>query len=59
MLTVEQLRRKARKIYNNDMVPEHINRHNQRKWVRSVLQLGDRWLIAKPLGSLNATQSNS
>jgi len=59
MLTTEQLRRKARKIYNNDMVPEHINRHNQRKWVRSVLQLGDRWLIAKPMGSPHANQSNT
>jgi hypothetical protein len=59
MLTVEQLRKKARVIYNNDMVPAHVNQHNQRKWVRSVLQLGDRWLIAKPIGSLNATQSNS
>ena len=59
MLTPEQLRRKARKIYNNDLVPEHINRHNQRKWVRAVLRLRDHWLIAKPLGKLNATQSNS
>ena len=40
MLTTEQLRRKARVIYNNDMVPEHINRHNQRQWVRAVLRLG-------------------
>lgn len=59
MMTPEQLRRKARKIYNNDMVPTYINQHNQRKWVRSVLRLGDRWLIAKPIGSLNANQSNS
>jgi hypothetical protein len=59
MLTNEQLRRKARKIYNNDMVSDHINRHNQRKWVRAVLRLGDHWLIAKPLGKLNATQSNT
>ena len=59
MLTPEQLRKKARKIYNNDLVPEHTNRHNQRKWVRSVLLLGDRWLIAKPMGSLHANQSNS
>ena len=58
MLTPEQLRRKARQIYNNDMVPENINRHNQRKWVRAVLRLGDHWLIAKPIGKLNATQSN-
>ena len=59
MLTTEQLRRKARVIYNNNMVPEHINQHNQRKWVRAVLRLGDHWLIAKPLGRLNATESNT
>jgi len=59
MLATEQLRRKARKMYNNDMVPDHINRHNQRKWVRAVLRLGDHWLTAKPLGRLDATQSNS
>ena len=59
MLKVEELRRKARVIYNNDMVPDHTNRHNQRKWVRAVLRLGDHWLIAKPLGKLNATQSNT
>jgi len=59
MLKVEELRRKARVIYNNDMVPEHTNRHNQRKWVRAVLRLGDHWLTAKPLRRLDATQSNS
>lgn len=58
MLKVEELRRKARVIYNNDMAPEHINRHNQRKWVRAVLRLGDHWLTAKPIGRLDATQSN-
>ena len=59
MLKPEELRRKARQIYNNDMVPEHINRHNQRKWVRAVLRLGNRWLVANPIGSVHATQSNS
>jgi hypothetical protein len=58
MLTTEQLRRKARVIYNNNMVSEHINQHNQRKLVRAVLRLGDHWLTAKPIGRLNATQSN-
>jgi hypothetical protein len=58
MLTNEQLRRKARKIYNNDMVPEHTNRHNQRKWVRAVLRLGNHWLVAKPIGRLDAGQSH-
>jgi len=59
MLTTEQLRRKARVIYNNDMAPEHINRHNQRKWVRAVLRLGDHWLTAKPLRRLDATEGNT
>jgi hypothetical protein len=59
MLITEHLRRKARQMYNNNMVPEHINRHNQRKWVRAVLRLGDHWLIAKPIGRLDATQSTT
>jgi hypothetical protein len=59
MMLTEQLRKKARCLYNNRDVPEHINQYNQRKWVRSVLRLGDRWLVAKPLGKLDATQSNS
>ena len=41
MMMTEKLRKKARWLYNNDMVPEHINRHNQRKWVRAVLRLGE------------------
>ena len=59
MLTNEQLRRKARKLYNNDMVPDHTNRHTQRQWVRAVMRLGDHWLTAKPIEKLNATQSNT
>ena len=59
MLTTEQLRRKARVIYNNDLAPEHTNRHNQRKWVRAVLRLGDHWLTAKPLRRLDATEGNT
>jgi hypothetical protein len=58
MLTNEQLRRKARKLYNNDMVPDHTNRHNQRQWVRAVLRLGNHWLVAKPIGRLDAGQSH-
>jgi hypothetical protein len=41
------------------MVPEHINRHNQRKWVRAVLRLGNHWLVAKPIGRLDANQSHT
>jgi hypothetical protein len=49
MMTTEQLRRKARVMYNNDMVPDYINRHNQRQWVRSIRFLGDKWLLATPV----------
>jgi len=55
----QELRRKARELYNNALVPASINQHNQRKWVRSVLQLGDRWLVAKPIGKIHAEQSSS
>jgi hypothetical protein len=59
MMATEQLRRKARVIYNNDMVSERVNQYNQRKWVRAVLKLGDRWLVAKPMGRIHAEQSSS
>jgi hypothetical protein len=37
----------VRQLWNSPFVPQHINRANQRKWVRSVRMLGDRWLLAK------------
>ena len=43
------LARKAIKLYSYDLVPKSINRHNQREWIRAVLQLGDKWLLAKPI----------
>jgi hypothetical protein len=53
------LRRKARQLFNNDMVPQYINAHNQRMWIRSILRLGDKWLMFKPMGRLDETQSHS
>jgi len=46
-MNTEQLRRKARELYNNKEVPQEVNQYNQRKWIRSVLKLGDKWLLAK------------
>lgn len=43
----QELRRRARCLYNNSQVPQSLNQYNQRKWVRSVLRLGDKWLLAK------------
>lgn len=39
--------RHVRKLFNVDYMPREINRANQRKWVRSVRQLGSRWLLAE------------
>ena len=39
----------VRELFAVDYMPRHTQRHNQRQWVKSERQLGDRWLIAKPL----------
>jgi hypothetical protein len=51
-MNTEQIRRKARQLYNNKMVPQELNQYNQRKWVRSVLKLGDKYLLAKKVGRI-------
>lgn len=38
----------ARRLFVHDGVPPSTARHNIRSWVRSVRQLGDKWLIAVP-----------
>jgi hypothetical protein len=37
---------KVRTHFNCDLVSREQNRSNQRKWVRAVRMLGDRWLLA-------------
>jgi len=49
-----QLARRAIRHYSSDMVPKTTNRHNQRTWMRSVISLGDRWLLAKPMQKMAA-----
>jgi len=51
-MNTQELRRKARQLYNNKLVPTEVNQLNQRKWVRSVLKLGDKWLLAKQVGRI-------
>ena len=41
--------RRVRKLFNSTSVPAHVNRHNQRQWVRSVRHLGAQWLLATPV----------
>jgi hypothetical protein len=36
---------KVRRLFNVDYVPQSTNRHNQRQYIKSIRQLGNRWLI--------------
>jgi hypothetical protein len=49
MKTLLDLRRRARENWHSDLVDDAINQANQRKWVRAVLMLGEKWLLAKPV----------
>jgi len=49
-MTTKHLMRRARELYNVDYVPPHINRANQRAWVRAVIALGNKWLLSQPIG---------
>lgn len=51
-MKIRELVRRASALYNNPYVPHHINRHNRHSWVRSVLFLGDKWLLAQQIERL-------
>ena len=36
---------KVRQLFNSNYVPRSTNRHNQRQYIKSIRQLGDKWLI--------------
>lgn len=40
-MSILELRRHARQLWST--------KHNQRAWLRSVLMLGDKWLLAVPV----------
>jgi hypothetical protein len=37
------LARKAVRLFNYELAPRSVNRHNRRQWLRSVTLLGPRW----------------
>ena len=47
MNEAKKLMRRARRLYNSGMAS--VDRHNRRAWVRSVMWLGDKWLLAVPV----------
>jgi hypothetical protein len=46
-MSIRELVRRAHTLWDNPHVPEYITRHNRKAWVRSVVRLGDRWLLAQ------------
>lgn len=40
---------RARELFSVPYIPNEINRANQRKWIRSIRRLGDKWLLAQTL----------
>lgn len=51
-MNVRELLRHARVLYNSPFVPDRINRANRKKWVRMIVWLGPRWLLANRLERL-------
>jgi hypothetical protein len=48
-MTTFQIRQKARELFKTYDAPPAVIRQYQRKWVRSVIQLGPNWLLAQPV----------
>jgi hypothetical protein len=45
-----EILRHVRALWSSPYAPREINRANQRKWVAARRQLGDKWLLAQPVG---------
>lgn len=53
-MTEFQLKRRAVRLWANPMVPRSTVRHNRRAWLRSVLRLGDKWLLHEKVKRIGA-----
>lgn len=41
--------RRARELFSTPYIPKEHNRSYQRQWIRQIRNLGDRWLLARPV----------
>jgi hypothetical protein len=48
-MTTFEIRQKARELFKTYDAPPQVIKQYQRKWVRSVMQLGPNWLLAQPV----------
>lgn len=46
------LLKRVRRHFDSPYVPDSVNRANRLKWVRAVRLLGDKWLLAAPVGRI-------
>lgn len=51
-MTTFQIRQKARSLFKTYDAPPQVIQQYQRKWVRSILQLGPNWLLAQQVGKI-------
>lgn len=51
-MNTRKLIRRAQKLWSSPTVPPEMNRANKKKWLRAVIRLGDRWLLAKNMPRL-------
>jgi hypothetical protein len=47
-MNIKDIARRARILWNNPQAPAHTNRHNRRSYIRSVINLGPRWVLSEP-----------
>ena len=50
MKEIRELFDRAHEMWNSG--DAKLDKHNRKAWVRAVLNLGDRWLLAKPVQRL-------
>ena len=46
---IEQLSVKAQRLFNSKLVSEETNENNQRKWVASMIVLGNKSILVKKI----------
>lgn len=52
-MNTERLKQ-ARRLFFHDMVEAKTARHNARMWARSIKNLQDKWLLARPMEKAHA-----
>jgi hypothetical protein len=53
-MNATRLRQVRRAFPHIPSVPASTIRHNRRAWIRSIRELGDKWLLAEPVAKREA-----